>query len=259
MSGGGGQETKSTSELPPEFKRVVFGGNGIIPQAQALQRKGELSVTPQFGATSQQALEQQRDFAGQLGTELIPQIQSLFSGFGDQADGIADVATENMREQLERNVIPTIEQGATQAGQFGSSRHGIVEGLARAEAEKNISDKRAEILFAGADRQLGYAPQLAQLLGMPTSILAGVGSAEDQLATAEGEHKFENLLRLSQLTQGFIPGANQTQVTKGGGPSKLAGAAGGALTGAQIGSAVPGVGTATGAVLGGIAGLFAAG
>lgn len=279
MSGGGEQSTTNSVAIPQEFQDIIFGGNplvrgsgtpqipgllfanqdqaieggsfgGILPSAIDLFQSESLAV-PTFGETSQEALVAQRGFADNLSTNFLPNIQDIFSSFGEGTGNLADIATEGLQRQLQRNTLPTIGEGAIQAGQFGSSRQGIAEGLATAEANRDIADVRAQILQQGAKTQLGFAPLIAQLLGIPSSVLSNIGATEDAASREASESSFSNLLRLAQLVQGFIPGASQTQITEGGGPSKLQSAAGGAATGAAIGGP-------TGAAIGGIAGLLLA-
>lgn len=186
---------------------------GTLPEAQDLFMQGLLAPTPTQGETTQEAMAAQKALAGDIQGSFLPQISGIFGSLGDQSGAIADMATQDMRDAFARRVVPTIEQGAIQAGQLGSSRQGIAEGLARAELEKDIAGMRASILQQGAGKQLAFAPQLMQMLGAPSSILGQVGAQEDQFAQAGAESQFQNLLRLAQIQQGFIPGASTTTTT----------------------------------------------
>jgi hypothetical protein len=279
MSGGGGS-TKTTNEvaIPQQFNPLLFGNGGgaiggsgfdflspevqtafggatqggfrgVFPELISLFDSGNISPLPIFGELSQQGEASQLGFAQALQNSFLPQISGIFDSFGEGSEGIADIATAGLERQLERDTLPTIGQGAINAGQFGSSRQGIAEGLATAEANRDIADVRAQILQQGRQTQLGFAPMLASLMGMPSGIISGVGSAQDAREMATQDNDFQSLLRLSQLIQGFIPGATQTQSTSGGGPSRLQGAAGGAATGASIGGPW---GALAGAAIGGL-------
>lgn len=279
MSKGGGEETTTTAEIPEEFKQFIFGApppstgggffsqafqppdltggfGGVIPEALDLFGRGALAPEPIFGDVSQQGQAQQLDLASLLSGSFLPQLQETFSSLGPGSETIADFATQQLQDQLERDVLPSLSQAAINAGQFGSSRQGIAEGIAQSESARNIAGIRASILQQGAQQQLAFAPQLAQLLGLPAGIVSGVGAQQDVLAQGQQGNEFQNLLRLAQLIQGFIPGATQTTITEGGGTSALGGAAGGALTGASLGSAIPVIGTGVGAGIGGLLGLL---
>ncbi len=234
--------TGSVGGLDPSFA-------GILPLAQQMFSSGQLANTPSLGGTTRQALDDRIALADQFQTSFLPSIQDVFAGFGDQVGGIADIATEGLQRQLERDTLPTIGQGAINAGQFGSSRQGIAEGLATAEANRDIADIRAQILTQGSQQQMNFAPQLMQLLGIPSELLAEVGAAEDTFAERQSSQGFENLLRLAQLTQGFIPGSNQTQISTAPETSPLSTILGAGL--AIGGMGVPGGGTLLGAALGG--------
>ena len=208
LSGGGGSGGgRSQGEM---LTNSINPSQGVLPNAVDLFQRGMLAPTPSFGESTLDSITKGKELVGQYEGQFLPQVQGIFDSFGEQAGGIADIATATLQRQLERNTLPSIGQGALAAGMTGSSRQGIAEGLATAEANRDITDARAKILFAGADRQLGFAPQLAQLLGMPTQLLGQIGAQEDQIANATNEAEFQNLLRYAQLIQGFIPGATQT-------------------------------------------------
>lgn len=251
MSKGGGQPAQQTTQasLPKGFESAIlgtpqpfslknplymgdggsrffppgFGGGaqgpqedyfkGTLPEAQDLFMQGLLAPAPTQGETTQQALAQQQALAGQIQSDFLPQISGIFGSLGDQSGAIADMATQDMRDAFARQVTPSIQQGAIQAGQLGSSRQGIAEGLANAELEKDIAGTRAQILQQGASKQLAFAPQLLQMLGAPSSLLGQVGAQQDAFAQAGAESQFQNLLRLAQLQQGFIPGASTTTIS----------------------------------------------
>ena len=228
---------------------ILEGFGGILPEAQRMFLEGSLAAEPVQGQTTLDALEARKNLAGQFETDFLPNIQDIFSSFGERSGSIADIATEGLERQLTRNTLPTIGEGAIQAGQFGSSRQGIAEGLATAEANRDIADVRAQILQRGAQTQMQFAPQLMQLLGLPSQLLGETGAAEDQFAGQQSESQFENLLRLAQLVQGFVPGSNQTQISTAPKTSPFQTLMGGALALGGLGVGGP-AGAAGGTLLG---------
>jgi hypothetical protein len=227
----------------------LSGFGGIIPDALSLYREGSLAPKPTQSDATLAALAGREQLAGKLENEFLPTVQDVFGSFGDRQKSIAEFATEGLQRQLQRNTLPKIGEGALQAGQFGSSRQGIAEGLATAEANRDIAETRANILQQGAQAQLAYAPQMMQLLGIPSQLLGEVGAARDTFNEQQTTLDFQNLLRLSQLIQGFIPGSNQTVIETAPKTSPLSTIAGLGL--AIGGMGVSGGGTLLGNFLGG--------
>lgn len=258
MSKGGGSPAvqTSTASLPEGFEAEVLGApnwmnglnrpawmsdtqpgpgegdfKGTLPEARDFYMARQLAAAPQQGETTQQALAAQKQAAGQLQNQFLPQLMGTYNSLGNQSGAIADMATQDMRDTYARSVLPSIQQGAIQAGQLGSSRQGLAEGLTRAELEKDIAGVRANILQQGASKQLAFAPQFAQMMGLPASMLSEAGAQEDRYALEQAELPYQNLLRLAQLQQGFIPGASQTVTSKPAEQSTLNKGAQGAMAG----------------------------
>jgi hypothetical protein len=68
-----------------------------------------------------------------------------------------DYITQQVNDNLQRNVMPGIGAGAQSAGQYGGSRQGIAQGLAAGEASKNIAGQLANMY--GQDYGQGRALQ----------------------------------------------------------------------------------------------------
>lgn len=77
-------------------------------------------------------------------------------------DAQANNIQTRLNRNLQENIMPGIGQGATGAGQYGSSRHGIAEGKAIADTQDN------------------YAGQLANLYGSANE------AAQNRMSTASG-------------------------------------------------------------------------
>src|SRR5574343_1433860 len=60
---------------------------------------------------------------------------------GAQADAITQQATQN----LQYNVLPTVNSGAVAAGGYGGSRQGIAQGLAMGQTQQGITNSLANL------------------------------------------------------------------------------------------------------------------
>lgn len=187
--------------------------------------------------------------------------------------GYIDAAVRPISENLTQLALPAIRSGATQAGQFGSSRHGIAEGLAIGKTNQAIGDTTSKIANTaygqGLDamqRGLALAPSTAQALTIPGVTTSGVGDVRQALAQAllgEGNQKYmyEQMLpllvgrELAQIASG-IPGGTTTAQASTPQKNPWSSAAGGALTGASLGSMFGPIGTGVGALGGGLYGFF---
>jgi hypothetical protein len=68
-----------------------------------------------------------------------------------------DYITQQVNDNLQRNIMPGIGQGAQSAGQYGGSRQGVAQGIAAGEASKNIAGQLANMY--GQDYSQGRALQ----------------------------------------------------------------------------------------------------
>jgi hypothetical protein len=86
-------------------------------------------------------------------------------------------------------VMSQIRSGATGAGQFGSSRQGIAEGVAAGRYADAVGDASSRIATEGYgrgldtfSRTLAFAPQAMQAGMTPANILSGIGSQNEMQA-----------------------------------------------------------------------------
>ena len=88
IAGGGGGSSKSTTstkvEIPPEFQPYLYGSSGVLPAAQSLYKKGQLSPVPTKSATTTTAQNMALDTANQLQNTWLPQFQSLYNDMSNQ-------------------------------------------------------------------------------------------------------------------------------------------------------------------------------
>lgn len=161
---------------------------------------------------------------------------------------------QDFREQI----MPAIEGEAVRVGGVGGSRQGIAEGRAADAALRAMGDSSAQLLSdaygQGLDAQargLAFSPQMAALGFLPSDTVTQVGDVlrnEAQMAYGDEVGRWDyrmgepyDRLRAFAIPTGQSWGggsASQTSASGGGGSNPIAGAAGGALAGASLGSAL---------------------
>jgi hypothetical protein len=276
--GGSGSSSSTTStkvEIPEEFQPYLYGSSGVLPTAQSLYKSGQLSPIPTKSATTTMAQNMALDTANQLQNTWLPQFQSLYNDMSNQQQlsgsqqltDAMNAASSDLKSQYANVTNPAIEDAALSAGQFGGSRQGIAEGLAKSELDKNILNTNAQLQYGAlaqdvqnklAGQQLAgsYSSTLADLMQAPTTLYSQVGNAQDTYADAVNAAPAANLTNYSEIIRSMLPGTNSATTTSGGGTSRTKSVLGGASSGAAIGSMFGPWGTAIGAGVGGLAGLL---
>lgn len=218
--------SKGSKGTPGQYYNPGFGG--ILPEAQALAASGMLDPAVLASLTTKEGLQAGKDYAANLQNNFLPQIQSLFDRVttrdlvNDPITAAAiDASTRPIQQQLDRYGVPMTQDAAIAAGQLGSSRQGIAEGLARSDANSQMGDIASRIAFGALQEQLAgermglqFSPQLMAMLGMPSDILMNIGQREEFYDQEQRQSQSNNLLMLANLLQGFIPGANQTTTAR---------------------------------------------
>ena len=109
-----------------------------------------------FGLASGQAM-------GQFGRQSRQATADMGAMFGDTLGDWRDaynVTRQNMTDTLQRDWLPGVRSGAGLAGQYGSTRQGIAEGVAMGDAMRHLTDygrnfdTQFEQGFTGAGRNL---------------------------------------------------------------------------------------------------------
>lgn len=276
--GGSGSSSSTTStkvEIPEEFQPYLYGSSGVLPTAQSLYKSGQLSPVPTKSATTTTAQNLALDTANQLQNTWLPQFQSLYNDMSNQQQlsgsqqltDAMNAASADLKSQYANVTNPAIEDAALSAGQFGGSRQGIAEGLAKSELDKNILNTNAQLQYGAlaqdvqntlAGQQLAgaYSATLADLMQAPATLYSQVGNAQDTYADAVNAAPAANLINYSEIIRSMLPGTNSATTTSGGGTSTTKSVLGGAASGAAMGSIFGPWGTAIGTGVGGLAGLL---
>lgn len=278
--GGGSKDTTQTTkyELSPEQREMMnlampgvrdFAANvperypgSTIAGFDPAQTSGQEMALSAAGAQNQLAGQGAGTTANWLSKDALdvnnnPAIRSAI-----------DSATRPIYEQLTRSALPAVRDSAERAGNFGSSRQGIAEGIAMEGASKAAGDVSSKIAYdsyaKNVDAQLkalGLMPQTqaAQTTGAyTTSNVGDVRQDQAQKLLTEDVSNF-NYDQLAPFLQSKeimsllsgLPGGSTTTTASGPQQNKVLGALGGAASGASIGSALfPGAGTGIGAGLG---------
>lgn len=167
----------------------------------------------------------------------------------------ADAATAPVFRQLEEEVLPGISRGATGAGQLGSSRQGIAEGLATGRAAQTAQETRADLYaryLGEAQRSqlqaMGAGGQMANLSTAPDRLALDIGNqrqAYEQSLMDEQRRRFQEFAGKPQadLSQYLSNLTAQTGISGAGGTSQTGGQRGPSTAGRLAGGALSGLGT----------------
>lgn len=201
------------------------------------------------------------------------------------ADAVG-AAQDRLIDRFQGDILPSVTGQFGAAGRFGSGAHQYAVQRATDDFTRNLADSATNAYLAnysqergnqlaaqqglteGIQRNAALAPTLSGAVRQEQlgnlGLLEGVGSAQagkigELSAQQQGLFDFRQndarnrLQEYAQLIQGtpIITGQQG-----GGGTNRAAGALGGAATGAALGSTVGPWGTAAGAAIGGLGGLF---
>jgi len=223
-SGGGG--TSTTTQKADPWSGIQPYLKDVYGEAQDLYQGFTPSMYPGQTYAPQNELQEMSQQA-LLGS--IPQTQdmtnsayqsamfglgpALYAESNPYLQSYMEAAVRPVTSQLLNQALPSIRSGATQAGQYGSSRQGIAEGLAIQGATRTAADIASQMASQGYEsglRQMNIAqaflPQLMQMTQMPGEILGYVGGqqegrAQQAIDEAVGRHEYEQGLPYSKLSE----------------------------------------------------------
>ena len=276
MKGGGGGGTQTTTvTIPAEFSPYV---SKIASDAQNMYTSGNFSDKPTQSAETARSYATAINTANQLSNTWIPKFQNTYDQMGNvqqlagsqQLTDAMNAADSDLKKQYANVTQQNLNDAALSAGQFGGSRQGIAEGLAKAELDKNILNTNANMQYQalqndiankqqGLAQQASYSSTLTNLMEQPSNIYNSVGAAKDSYQDRVNSADTSGLQNYANLIAGLIPGTNSSTTASNSGGSKsgnfLSGAASGAMAGAMIpGAGIPGA--IIGGTIGGLGSLF---
>jgi hypothetical protein len=222
-------------------------------------------------ATRQAALAQGQFGLGSLVPAFQQQLMSPAQRFQDPMLQQSLQASLRPIEESGARLLQQARRGATQAGQLGGTRQGILE----AEVIRDITQKQADVasklygdvygdVLRTQAATLGLAPSIMGTFTQPARTLAAVGQQEDiraQQPITEAMQRFafeqqapgQALGQYGNIVAGSIlPGTITTTGPGSSGPGTLAGAAGGAGIASALSMSNPYIAGA--AILGGLLG-----
>lgn len=159
------QLSQYQQQASPAYQQQLGGGQ-VGQQARALSPALQASLEQSLSAPG---YAQQVTTEGLGGNQYMP---AYLQSVGDQ-----------YQRSFDRNVAPRIDQGAVSAGQSGSSRHGIAEGLARSDLSKQIGDTQAGLISDNFYKDLDFRQRVASQadanrLALQQSLLGQQGRAD---------------------------------------------------------------------------------
>lgn len=204
----------------------MVGITGLLPEASKLFAEGGFGGYTPMSEGLKQGIDEARLGISNL-KGLGGSAQGLYNEFAGLdlinspvTEGIINRSTGELQRQLTEGVLPTIGDAALQAGQFGSSRQGVAEGVATNRAQQSIADVTASILgnaqaqeLTAKNAAMNFTPMLAQLLQAPGQQSLGLGQLEQEFATAQSQQAANNIKAYTQLISSLIPGANTSGST----------------------------------------------
>lgn len=281
FKGGGKQETTqvSTPYQQKDYDKLLKGAGSWLDQGGFDKDYGGAA---DFNSVAGMTQGQQAGIAGshQTGQNLQglynqqggQSLGNFFGAYDPNKTGLNEAmgAVNNQMDwNYNTNTAQTIRDGATGAGQYGSTRHGVAEGIAQSQLSQQKMNANSQMAFQ--DQQQFNQNQLS-MLGNLSSITKGLnsgaglqydaGSLEQQQKQNEingqlQKWMYENnaslndLLAYKQLISGDMGGTGVTTTKGGGGGSSgwgtvaslggavlggMVGGPAGAMAGAQLGS-----------------------
>lgn len=250
------------------FDKNYGGVEGFDPVANMNQ--GQLDSLAGQSATGQ-GLNQILGSAGMDGlSDMLGRYDPSKTGLNDALGA----ANERMNFDFGTQVMPGIRQGASDAGQFGSSRHGIAEGLALDRLSQNQANVGAQM--AMQDQQAWNAQRASamnNLQGISQGLNAGniidynanaklQSQEQSEIQGALEKWAYDNNVDLNtmdaykQLISGDMGGTQRQQgwtkaPSSGGGGGSAIGSIAGGIAGSFFGPAGTALGSAAGGAIGG--------
>lgn len=284
---GGGDSGSSTttvnpwSEASPYLEEVLRGGQDIFRQ-QAGQdyTKDYIGMTPEQ-LSSINSMMNYYGSGGQYDSLVGNATNAWQSMLQDpsvtansaEVQNMISAATNPMIEQLTTSVLPSVRSGAAGAGQYGSTRQGVAEGIATGQTQDAIGNTTANIIGDIYSQSLGAQQTALAMSDAMTNLGTGgqqqiydlqnlIRSAEQEQADVDYWNKtsadmvpYQNWLDMLLPMSGL--GSSSTTTSSAGEASTAQQIGGAAMTGLGTYGALAGAGVASATPIGWAAGLAA--
>lgn len=290
-SGGGGSKqsttTKGTQTSTP-YQQDAYGN--LLQGADSWMNSGGYDKTYAQGHDTVADLTEAQKLGLAGSQQTAGELSKLYSTSGQSAlsdylgpydptktglTGAIDAMNNQSNFNFETQINPQIRQGAQGAGQYGSSRHGIAEGLARSQLSQQQLNASQTMAFQD---QQNFNQNRTNMLNNLGNITKGLNSAsglmydsgqleqqqeQNEIAGLLEKWSYENGIALKDLQAyqsliqgdmgGTVTSNSQTNAKSDGGGSSPWGTIG-MIGGAMLGSMAGPGGTMAGAQLGSMAG-----
>ncbi len=221
FGGSGGSQTTTTTRKPNQLAEF----QDLTAQAQEFNRQGTPDVS---GSTElfQQAGNAAQGFAAGLPGQVAPAQQAsnfaltnaINPGTNPALQQYIQLANDQLGRQFQQTIAPQLKGNAVAAGNVGSSRAGIAEGIA-AQGLIDAQQRQTTGITQGAYGQglqamiqaLGLAPQTAGLGGLETNALTAAADLTRQGETNQYGTDATGLQLYRDLISGDF-GGTTTQV-----------------------------------------------
>jgi len=201
-----------------------------------------------------------RNAGNQLATKTL---QGDFLGGNPYLDAVYNRGARSVTDQFNKSVMPSINSTFAAAGRYGSNNQKEMMGQAQDNLSRTLSEMAADVYAPAYEAERGrqmqtmsLAPSLASADYMDAQQLGSVGAQRESLAEAaltdqmsrfyaQQDEPVNAVQRYLSLLNGNYGGTQSQPIYR----NRAAGALGGGLAGAQMGSMImPGFGTAIGAL-----------
>ena len=228
MSSGASKSKSSTTQTP--FQQAQY--SNLLGQADKWLSEGGLSNyyggSENFDSVANLTPEQQAAITSMQGTG--NNLSTIYNGQGTQAlsdalgqydptkTGLAaaqSATAEQATYDFETGQMGNIRQGATQAGQYGSTRAGIAEGLARGRLAQGIANNNAQLAYQ--DQQAfnqNKTNTLNNLTAISKGLSSGAGLSYDAGALEQSQQQNELAGQLEKWAYENNVGANELLLYK---------------------------------------------
>jgi hypothetical protein len=226
--GGGGDKQEQTSEQDStpyqtkQFQSLLQGADlwvkngGFSPNyggVKDFDSVANMNNAQTSALTGTQTLG--GNLQGTLNSQGVASLGDYLGAYNPDKTGLTgaiNASNEAMNWDYGTQVAPQIRQGATDAGQYGSTRHGVAEGIAQSRLSQQKMN--AANTMAYQDQQaynqnrlgvLGNLSSITQGLNSGNALALGAGNAQQQQAQNEingqlEKWAYENNVALNDLT-----------------------------------------------------------
>lgn len=270
--GGGDQEQVSEQDSTPYqqkyFNNLLQGANQWLNQGGFDKNYGGStgfdSVANQNQAQTDAisgSIATGNNLQGVLNTRGVGSLQNYLGSYDPSKTGLTgaiDASNNQLDWNYNTSVAPQVRQGATNAGQYGSTRHGVAEGIALSQLSQQKTNAASQLAYqdqqAFNNNQMNVLGNLGNIVtglnaGNTTAYNAGTLNQQQQQNEINGQLEawaYENNVNLNDLMAyknlisgnmgGSSSGSSTASVKGGNGALTALGTVGGSALGSYLGA-----------------------